>query len=36
MNSQQNKKEEYIRDLEDRIVEITESEQQRDKWKTKK
>ena len=36
MNSQQNKKEEYIRDLEDRIMEITKSEQQRDKWKTKK
>ena len=31
MNSQQNNKEEYIRDLEDRIMEITKSEQQRDK-----
>ena len=36
MNSQLNDKEEHIRDLEDRIMEITQSEQQTDKWKKKK
>ena len=36
MNSRLNNREECISDLEDRIMESTQSEQQKDKWKKKK